>query len=133
MSVKFLHRLITALFLFLVITPAHSSDLVTSMRGDLGTNPTGWHRQWCAHYLRVVLDRLGYHEAARHTDNRAASFLRLKHTRPCVGCIAVYGHHVGVVSGFEHGWPILISGNSTGRRVAEGVYPRHPLAYVEAN
>jgi hypothetical protein len=59
------------------------------------------------------------------------SFLKLPHVSPSVGSIAVYAHHVGIVTAFDaNGNPVLISGNSYGRRVYEGPYPRRPLAYV---
>jgi hypothetical protein len=44
--------------------------------------------------------------------------------------IAVWPHHVGIVTGFDGHYPIIISGNSYGRRVYEGTYRRTPIAYV---
>ena len=66
----------------LVFVPSDTSaapSLASAMRADLGRNPTGWKHKWCAHYLRQVMDRLGYHAAYKRTDARAISFLRLKH------------------------------------------------------
>lgn len=79
--------------------------------------------QWCAAFLR----HLG---VKGPVDDRAISFSHLPHVSPQVGAIAVFPHHVGIVTGFDGPYPILISGNSTGRRVYEGTYPRRPLAYV---
>lgn len=79
--------------------------------------------KWCAAFLR----KLG---VKGPVDDRAISFRNLPHVGPQVGSIAVYPHHVGVVTGFDGRYPIIISGNSNGRRVYEGLYPRTPIAYV---
>ena len=81
--------------------------------------------QWCAAFLR--------HLGVKGVDDRAISFRHLPHVSPQVGAIAVYAHHVGIVTGFEGRYPILISGNSYQRRVYEGVYQRIPIAYVRAD
>lgn len=78
---------------------------------------------WCAAFLRFL-------GVEGPVDDRAISFAKLHRVSPQVGAIAVYRHHVGIVTGFSEGYPVLISGNSNGRRVYEGVYPRHPIAYV---
>lgn len=85
----------------------------------------GLHRrsQWCMAFLRHI-------GVEGPVDDRAISALRLPHVPPQIGAIAVYAHHVGIVTGFDRGYPVLISGNSNGRRVYEGTYPRHPIAYV---
>ena len=106
-----------------------ATGLIMSARSYLGRTASeiGLHRhtQWCAAFLR----HLG---VSGPVDDRAISFAKLPHIGPQVGAIAVYPHHVGIISGFENGYPIIISGNSNGRRVYEGVYPRRPLYYVSA-
>lgn len=106
-----------------------SDYLVNALRRDIGTNPTGMRRRWCALYLRQKIGG----ETARFTDNRAISFLRLPRVRPYVGAIAVLRNHVGVVSGFDgRGGVYLVSGNHS-RRVGEGRYAASRIiAYVQA-
>jgi len=81
------------------------------------------HSQWCMAFLR-------YLGVKGPVDDRAISALHLQHVAPQIGSIAVYPHHVGLVTGFDGRYPIIISGNSNGRRVYEGTYPRTPIAYV---
>ena len=137
-------RLIAALIALLVCSPAlghprhfhhlHqpdrpqvvSSELVARARAYNGmtAGQIGLRRsQWCAAFLR----HLG---VGGKVDDRAISFAALRHVSPQVGAIAVYRHHVGIVTGFDGHYPILISGNSYQRRVYEGTYPRTPIAYV---
>jgi hypothetical protein len=77
---------------------------------------------WCADFVNLL-------KGERHGDRRALAYARKGRpaSQGCVGCVAVVrgGHHVGVVEGYTRtGNPILISGNSTGRRVAEGAYSK---------
>ena len=81
---------------------------------------------WCAAFLRFL-------GVAGPVDDRAISFRHLRHVSPQVGAIAVYPHHVGIVTGFDGRYPVLISGNSYRHRVYEGTYPRIPIAYVMAD
>jgi uncharacterized protein (TIGR02594 family) len=109
--------------------------LVEEARRWLGTNPTNRSSLWCAAFMNFVLQRAG-HEGTG--SNLAKSFASLgrRVSGPQVGAIAVMsrrgGGHVGVVSGVdETGNPIIISGNSRGRKVAEHAYPRGRIyAYV---
>ncbi|WP_436203934.1 TIGR02594 family protein [Astrobacterium formosum] len=109
--------------------------LVEEARRWLGTNPTNRSSLWCAAFMNFVLQRAG-HEGTG--SNLAKSFASLgrRVSGPQVGAIAVMsrrgGGHVGVVSGIdEAGNPIIISGNSRGRKVAEHAYPRGRIyAYV---
>ena len=107
-------------------TQGMGGDLISRARAYLGMTAAqiGLHRRtlWCAAFLR--------HIGVSGIDDRAISALRLPRTSKQVGAIAVYSHHVGIVTGFQNGYPILLSGNSNGRRVYEGVYKRHPRAYV---
>lgn len=116
-----------------------STALLASVRADIGTNPTGWKKLWCAVYLKEELKDLGYHSAAKKVDARARSFLKLKHTRLRVGAIAVLkrkgGEHVGVVEKVLEGGRkiVVISGNSgpKPRKVRRQVYDaRRVIAYV---
>lgn len=109
---------------------AYAGSLISSMRSEMGTNPTGWRNRWCAYYLRTKLPAT----VASKVDNRAISFLNLRRVGKEVGAIAVMRNHVGVVEGFDsHGNPIIISGNHS-RRVGRGVYSSgRILAYVSAS
>jgi uncharacterized protein (TIGR02594 family) len=108
-------------------------DLVALARSQIGNGAIyGRHTRWCARFVNWVLEHAGY----RGTGSDAArSFLRLPHTSPEIGAIAILsrkgGGHVGIVSGFDtRGNPVLISGNH-GHRVYESTYPRsRVLAYV---
>ncbi len=104
-----------------------SIDLVAKARHYSGMTASqiGLNRrsQWCAAFLR-------YLGVKGPVDDRAISFNRLPHVQARVGAIAVYPHHVGIVTGFDGRYPIIISGNSYQRRVYEGTYPRTPIAYV---
>lgn len=105
----------------------NTTALIQRARGYLGmtAGQIGLKRRslWCAAFLRYLGVAL--------PDDRAISGLKLPRSSGSVGDIAVFPHHIGIVTGFgERGYPIIISGNSTGRRVAEGLYPRRPIAYV---
>jgi hypothetical protein len=108
-------------------SPAFTTDLIAKARvySGLSASQIGLHRRslWCAAFLRFL-------GVSGPVDDRAISFSHLRHVSPQVGAIAVYPHHVGIVTGFSGGYPIIISGNSYGRRVYEGRYPRTPIAYV---
>jgi uncharacterized protein (TIGR02594 family) len=109
--------------------------LVEEARRWIGTNPTSRRSLWCGAFMNFVLERTGL---AGTGSDLAKSFAALgrRVSGPQVGAIAVMsrrgGGHVGVVSGVdEAGNPIIISGNSRGRKVAEHAYPRGRVyAYV---
>jgi uncharacterized protein (TIGR02594 family) len=112
-----------------------SSDPVEEARRWIGTNPTDMSRRWCARFMNFVLERSGYAGTGSDAAKSFASYGR-RVSGPRIGAIAVMhrknGGHVGIVSGIdEKGNPIIISGNSVGRKVAETVYPRSRVyAYV---
>jgi uncharacterized protein (TIGR02594 family) len=87
---------------------------------------------WCSAFLRKITGASG-------VDDRAVSWESKPRVAPQVGAIVTMGRrgggHVGVVSGFTRkGDPIVISGNSTGRRVTEHAYPRSRIrAWVSAS
>jgi uncharacterized protein (TIGR02594 family) len=116
-------------------TDVGSSGLVSEARRWLGTNPTHRATLWCGAFMNFVLERTGL---AGTGSDLAKSFAALgqRVSGPQVGAIAVMsrrgGGHVGVVSGVDAGGnPIIISGNSHGRKVAEHAYPRGRVyAYV---
>lgn len=110
--------------------------LVTEARKYLGTNPTSRKRLWCATFMNLVLENVGYPGT---NSDAARSFAQYgeRIAKPEVGSIAVLtrgkrGGHVGVVSGVDaHGNPVIISGNHN-KRVAETIYPRsRVIAYVK--
>ncbi|HMJ44592.1 MAG TPA: TIGR02594 family protein [Pseudolabrys sp.] len=109
-----------------------SNSLVSEARSFMGTNPTGWSRQWCGAFMDLVLKKTGH----RGGGNLAIAYARYgtRVSGPQVGAIAVMRHHVGVVSGIDaNGNPIIVSGNHN-RTVAESVYPRSRIAaYVLPN
>jgi uncharacterized protein (TIGR02594 family) len=109
--------------------------LVAEMRKYMGTNPTNRRALWCAAFMNMVLNKLGYKGTQSDAARSFVDYGR-KIPGPKVGAIAVLtrgpnGGHVGVVSGVDkHGNPILVSGNH-GHRVGVGTYPRsRVLAYV---
>jgi uncharacterized protein (TIGR02594 family) len=111
-----------------------SNNLVAEARRYLGGNPTSRATLWCARFMNMVLQHLGY----RGTGSDAArSFASYGHrvSGPQVGAIAVMrrrgGGHVGVVTGIDaQGNPILVSGNHR-NRVAEAPVSRGRIyAYV---
>lgn len=113
-----------------------SSDPVEEARRWIGTNPTDMDRRWCARFMNFVLERSGYSGTGSDAAKSFASYGR-RVPGPQIGAIAVMhrgrnGGHVGIVSGIdEKGNPIIISGNSVGRKVAEIPYPRSRIyAYV---
>ena len=107
-----------------------SSDLSSRARAYVGTNPTGWRSVWCGRFMAMIAPGA----AARISNpNAARSWAELPATSARVGAIAVMSRgrcrsngfcpgHVGVVSGFQNGNPIIISGNNAGR-VREAPYP----------
>ena len=86
---------------------------------------------WCSAFIRKITGASGVNDLAR-------SWLSKPRTTARVGAIVVLSRggrgsgHVGIVTGFKNGNPIVISGNH-GHRVGVGVYPaRRVLAYVTA-
>jgi uncharacterized protein (TIGR02594 family) len=113
-----------------------SADPVSEARRWIGTNPTDRNSLWCARFMNFVLERSGYEGTGSDAAKSFASYGR-RVSGPQVGAIAVMtrgknGGHVGIVSGFDSaGNPVIISGNSRGRLVAEHAYPRNRIyAYV---
>jgi len=123
------------------IHPAEGREsLVAAARSYLGTNPTGWHRDWCAHFLDLILRQTGH----RGGGNLALKYLNYGHRvwGPQVGAIAVMGRrgrakggspggHVGVVTAVDaNGNPVIISGNHD-HHVGIGTYPKgRIIAYI---
>ena len=112
------------------------ADPVSEARRWIGTNPTDRNTLWCARFMNFVLERTGYQGTGSDAAKSFASYGQ-RVSGPQVGAIAVMsrgknGGHVGIVSGIDSsGNPIIISGNSNGRRVYEGTYPRGRIyAYV---
>ena len=109
--------------------------VVAEARRWIGTNPTNRSSLWCATFMNFVLQRTGHGGTGSNFAKSFASFGQ-RVSGPQVGAIAVMsrkgGGHVGLVSGIDAaGNPVIISGNSRGRRVAETVYPRGRVyAYV---
>jgi hypothetical protein len=101
---------------------------------DVGTNPTGWKRQWCAKSINLWLQRSGKRGCG---GNTAISCLHAgrKLSRPQVGSLAVMNHHVGIVKEVSGKSVTLVSGNHSGRggarKVGVGKYARgRVVAYV---
>jgi uncharacterized protein (TIGR02594 family) len=102
--------------------------------GDVGTNPTGWKRQWCAKSLNMWLKQSGKKGCG---GNTAISCLHAgrKLSGPQVGAIAVMKHHVGIVKEVSGSHVTLVSGNNSGksgaRKVGVSKYARGKvIAYV---
>lgn len=87
---------------------------------DLGTNPTGWKRVWCARSLNMWLQMSGKRGCG---SNSAISCLEAgrRLEGPQVGAIAVLKHHVGIVKEIEDRHVVLVSGNNRGRPGARTV------------
>src|ERR1700694_5509281 len=112
-----------------------SSNLVAEARRFIGTgNPTSRATLWCARFVNMVLQHLGYRGTGSDAASSFASYGQ-RVSGPQIGAIAVMarrgGGHVGVVSGIDaSGNPILISGNNR-NRVAEAPVSRGRIyAYV---
>lgn len=96
---------------------------------DLGTNPTGWSRQWCAKSVNLWLQQSGKRGCGGDT---AISCLKAgrRLSGPQVGALAVMAHHVGIVKAVNGNSLTLVSGNHN-RRVGIGSYSRgRVVAYV---
>jgi uncharacterized protein (TIGR02594 family) len=103
-----------------------SNSLVSEARSYMGTNPTGWRREWCGAFMDLILKKTGH--AGGGNLARAYARYGTRVSGPQVGAIAVMPHHVGVVSGIDpNGNPIIVSGNHN-RTVGESVYPRGRIA-----
>jgi hypothetical protein len=87
---------------------------------DLGTNPTGWKRVWCARSMTMWLQRSG--KRGCPTDaaiSCLAAGERLE--APKVGAIAVLKNHVGIVKEIQDRHVVLVSGNNRGKPGARKV------------
>ena len=109
--------------------------LVREARKYMGTNPTARSRLWCATFMNMVLNNVGYSGTQSDAAKSFAQYGR-RISEPQVGAIAVLtrgknGGHVGVVTGVdENGNPVIISGNHN-KRVGQAIYPRsRVIAYV---
>jgi hypothetical protein len=101
---------------------------------DIGTNPTGWKRQWCARSLNLWLQQSGKKGCG---GDAAISCLTAgrKLSEPEIGALAVMAHHVGIVKEVEGSSVTLVSGNNAGkpgaRKVGVSKYKRgRIIAYV---
>jgi uncharacterized protein (TIGR02594 family) len=97
--------------------------------GDVGKNPTGWGRKWCARSVNLWLQQSGKHGCG---GNTAISCLHAgrRLSGPQVGALAVMGHHVGIVKEVNGSSVTLVSGNQN-HRVGVGRYSRsRVVAYV---
>jgi hypothetical protein len=94
---------------------------------DVGTNPTGWKRQWCAKSVNLWLQRSGKKGCAGNTAISCLSAGR-KLAGPTIGALAVMKHHVGIVTEVHGSQVTLVSGNHSGRsgarKVGVGKYAR---------
>lgn len=94
---------------------------------DVGTNPTGWKRQWCAKSVNLWLQRSGKKGCGGNTAISCLSAGR-KLAGPTIGALAVMKHHVGIVTEVHGSQVTLVSGNHSGRsgarKVGVGKYAR---------
>jgi len=99
---------------------AGSSPWLAHALNDVGTNPTGWKRLWCAKSLNMWLEQSGKRGCG---GNTAISCLQAgrKLSGPQVGAIAVMKHHVGIVKEVHGAHVTLVSGNNSGRSGARKV------------
>jgi hypothetical protein len=101
---------------------------------DVGTNPTGWKRQWCAKSVNLWLQRSGKKGCGGNTAISCLTAGR-KLAGPTIGALAVMKHHVGIVKEVHGREVTLVSGNHFGRygarSVGVGKYARaRVIAYV---
>ena len=112
-----------------------SSNVVAEARRYIGEgNPTSRATLWCARFMNMVLQHLGYRGTGSDAASSFASYGQ-RVSGPQIGAIAVMarrgGGHVGVVSGIDaQGNPILVSGNSRNRVVEAPVSRGRIYAYV---
>ena len=113
---------------------AGASPWLAHALNDVGTNPTGWKRLWCAKSLNMWLEKSGKRGCG---GNTAVSCLQAgrKLSGPQVGAIAVMKHHVGIVKEVHGKHVTLASGNNAGRsgnrKVGVSKYARgRVMAYV---
>lgn len=99
---------------------AGASPWLMHALNDIGTNPTGWKRLWCAKSLNMWLEQSGKRGCG---GNTAVSCLNAgrKLSGPQVGAIAVMKHHVGIVKEVHGAHVTLVSGNNSGRSGARKV------------
>ena len=96
---------------------------------ELGTNPTGWSRRWCAKSVNLWLQQSGKRGCG---GNTAISCLKAgrRLSGPQVGALAVMTHHVGIVKAVNGNSLTLVSGNHN-HKVGVGSYSRgRVVAYV---
>jgi hypothetical protein len=96
------------------------SPWLSHAMNDVGTNPTGWKRQWCAKSMNMWLQLSGKRGCG---GNTAISCLHAgqKLPGPQVGALAVMAHHVGIVKEVNGRHVTLVSGNHSGRSGARSV------------
>lgn len=101
--------------------------LISEMRRHLDTNPTGWRRKWCGKFLDQSLRAVGLPGGG----NLASAYARYgsPSAGPCIGCLAVWGHHVGVITAIDSDGDITVISGNHGRLVREMVSGRGGAIY----
>ncbi|HEU0017855.1 MAG TPA: hypothetical protein VFQ31_05800 [Methyloceanibacter sp.] len=99
---------------------AGASPWLLHALNDVGTNPTGWKRLWCAKSLNMWLEQSGKRGCGGNTAISCLNAGR-KLSGPQVGAIAVMKHHVGIVKEVHGAHVTLVSGNNSGRSGARKV------------
>jgi hypothetical protein len=69
------------------------------------------HRAWCGWYLRR---HLGISDPRLNLARNWSRYYGRPHAGPCIGCVVVWNHHVGVITGFDGRNWIVHSGNDGG-------------------
>lgn len=88
-----------------------SSYMKAALR-DVGKNPTGWSRKWCAKWMSDVLARNG----KAHYGNKAYNPRYGRATKCKYGAIAVMSSHTGLVTACHaDGSATIVSGNHSGK------------------
>jgi len=114
------------------IQPAQAGHHHHHETRSIDTRPDPRPSLWCAWWLRRYLHipRSAFPDGAY---NMARAFAHIGRPAPrgCTDCIAVFsrgrrGGHVGLVKSWDHGNPVILSGNFNGR-VAVAAHPASRL------
>ncbi len=111
MKINLCLALMAGLFLCSAPVPADAMGYMGLARSQIGQNPTGWSRKWCAKWLSDVLVRSGKRAYGNVAYN--PRYGRPSKCRP--GAIAVMRTHVALVTACHGDSVSTISGNHAGK------------------
>ena len=112
--------------------PVVAPDLVAEAKRDLGRgNFTHLAVEWCGAAMGIWARMTNYFVPPGYLQARQWIHAGPRLSRPAIGAVAVWSHHVGIIAGMTPRGPLMVSGNFN-HRVAFGIQRRGKfLGYIQ--